>query len=309
MLVKRELILLKIESAYNTDALPVAGTDALLVGNPSWTHEGARMIDRNLIRSSLDTPQKLYGGSLMSVSFEVEMKGSGTIDAPPEMGAALRACGFGETITLSTSVAYKPVSTALESATIYYYQDGKRHVLTGCLGNVTFNWTTGSVPMATFTFTGHIGTPTDVPLPAGTFDSTVPLTLRGLSSFVIGGYAAVINALEFSMNNEIATPPSIGAPDGYGQVRIVSRDVSGSFDPEDVLLATKDFIAEWKAGTTSALDTGEHGTAVGNRIRIQHPAVAYRDISQADRDAVRTLGIGYGAGISAGDDEVTITFT
>lgn len=308
MLTKRELILIKVESTYNTDAVPVASTDAVLISNPSWSHEGARMLDRNHVKTTLDTVKKKYGGSLMSVSFDMEMKGSGTAGTAPEMAAALRACGLGETVVASTSVTYAPVSSSLESATIYYYQDGKRYILTGCRGNVSFNMTAGEYGVASFNFTGHIGTIADVALPSGTFDATEPTALIGLS-FTIGAFAAEINALEFGLNNEIITPASISASDGYGEIRIGGRDVSGSIDPEDELIATEDFIADWKAGTELALDTGVVGSTAGNRYQVTMPAVAYRDVGAGDRDQVRTLQIGFGAGISAGDDEVSLAFT
>lgn len=308
MLTKREVILIKVESAYNTDPVPVAATDAALIANPSWSHEGARLLDRNVVKQTLDTSQKIYGGSLMSISFDLELKGSGAAGTPPEMAAALRACSLGETIVASTSVTYAPVSDALESATIYYFQDGKRKILTGCRGTVSFNMTAGEYGVASFTFTGHIGTEADVALPAGTYDSTLPEALIGLS-FTIGGFAAKINALEFAMNNEVIMPASISASDGYGEIRVGGRDVSGSFDPEDELLATKDFIADWKADTTAALTTGSVGATAGNIYAVSMPAVAYRDIAPGDRDQVRTLQIGFGAGISSGDDEFSLAFT
>jgi len=309
MLVKRELILIKIEGAYNTDSVPAAATDAVLISNPSWSHEGARRLDRNHVKSTLDTPKKKYGGSLKSVSFDMEMKGSGTAGTPPEMAAALRACGLDETVVAVTSVTYAPVSTGIESATIYYYQDGKRHIITGCRGNVSFNLTAGEYGVASFNFTGHIGAVADVTLPAGTFDATEPEPIIGLTSFDIGGFAAEFNVLEFSMNNEILTPASVSAADGYGEIRIGGRDVSGSIDPEDELVAVNDFIADWSADTENALDTGVIGSTAGNRYQVTMPAVAYRDLGPGDRDQVRTLQIGFGAGISAGDDEFALVYT
>lgn len=308
MLTNRELILIKVESTYNTDSVPVVGTDAVLISNPSWAHEGARRLTREHVKSTLDTLKQIYGGSLKSVSFDMEMKGSGAAGTAPEMGAALRACGLDETVVASTSVTYLPLSVSLESATIYYYQDGKRHILTGCRGNVSFNLSAGEFGVASFNFTGHIGTVADVALPSGTFDTTLPVPLIGLS-FTIGAYAAEINALEFSLNNQILTPASISASDGYGEIRIGGRDVSGSIDPEDQLIATKDFLADWTADTELALDTGAIGTVAGNIFQITMPAVAYREAAPGDRDMVRTMQLGFGAGVSASDDEVSLAFT
>jgi len=308
MLTRREVVLLKLESTYNTDPVPTAGADALLVAAPSWSHQGARLLERAIVKSTLDTAQKIFGGTLMSVSFDLELKGSGAAGTAPEMGAALRACGLDETVVASTSVTYKPVSESIESATIYYYQDGKRKTLTGCRGTVSFNLTAGDYGKASFTFTGHVGSDTDQSLPTGTFDATLPEGLIGLS-FVLGGYAAEINSLEFALNNEVSTPSSISSADGFGEIRIAGRDVAGSVDPEDELIATEDYIADWKADSTKALDTSVIGGTAGNRYQITMPAVAYRDIGPGDRDGIRTLDISFGAGISSGDDEFSLIFT
>lgn len=308
MLTRRELILLKVESTYNTDPTPTPAADAILVGNPSWSHEGATMISRNLIKTTLATDKQLYGGSLMAISFDVEVKGSGSAGTAPDLGQALRACGMGETIVASTSVTYAPVSTSIESATIYYYQDGQRKILTGARGNVSFNMSARGILVASFTFTGHIGTRADVPLASGTFDATEPVPIKGLS-FTSFGYAAKISTFEFSLNNTLTLGADISASDGYGEIRIGGRDVAGSIDPEDELVATEDFIADWSGGNTGALDTGAIGATAGNITRIQMPAIAYREISSADRDQVRTLQIGFGAGESSSDDEVSIAFT
>ncbi len=303
MLIKRELILFKIESTYNTDAVPVIGTDAVYVENPSWSNEGARMIDRNNVGSgALDTSRKIYGGSLQTVAFDVEIKGSGAAGTAPELGAMLRACGLSETVVASTSVTYAPVDTGLESGTIYYYQDGKRKILTGCRGNVSFNLTAGEVGKASFTFTGHVGTESDQTFPSASFDSTLPAAIVGLTSFALGGVSLEFTTLEFGLNNTIATPPSAVASDGFGQVRITGRDLAGTIDPEDALVATNDHLAKWRAGTTQALDTGVIGSA-GNQFRLQGTNAAYRDVGPGDRDGVRTLAIGFGV------DDFSLAFT
>ena len=62
----------------------------------------------------------------------MELAGSGTAGTAPRYGALLQACGLSETIVASTSVTYAPVSSAFSSATIYFNNDGIRHILTGC---------------------------------------------------------------------------------------------------------------------------------------------------------------------------------
>ena len=308
MLVNREVILAKVESTYGTDAVPVASTDAVLVENIGWSQEGLRMNERPAVRSSLGMLKHVFGGRMMTLTFDVEMKGSGAAGTAPECGVLLRGCALGETVVASTSVTYAPVSTGHESLTIYYYQDGMRYILTGCRGNVAFTLETGGLIKMSFTFTGHIAAPSDVALPSPTLDTTVPEAILN-GSFAIGGFSAVVNALSFDLANTVAYPPDMSATDGYGEVQITARDVNGSYDPEAELLATENPHADLVAGTELALHVGPIGGTAGNIVDVDFPAVAYRDLSPSDRDGIRTYDIPFGAAESTGDDEVSIAFT
>lgn len=313
MLSNREVILAKIESVYNTDPTPSASTDAVLVEDPSWSHEGLRMIERAPVQASLATKKHLYAGSLKQVTFAMEMKGSGaaySASVAPEMDVLLRACGFGRTLVTtggSESITYEPASSGHESCTIYYFQDGIRHVLTGCRGNVSFNCEVGGRGMANFVMTGHSSAPTDVALPSPTYDSTVPSPFIN-GAFTIGGYAAVIDGLAFGPSNTIATPPDLNEADGYSRVYITKRDVNGSFSPEMTSVATEAFEAKLRSGASMALTTGIIGDTQYNRYTISMPAVSYRDASPGDRDGVRIYELPFGAAESSGDDEVAILF-
>lgn len=309
MLVNREVILAKIEGTYGVDSVPVEGTDAMLVENVSWSNEGLRMNERPAVRANIGMLQQVYGGRLMTVTFDVEIKGGdGAVDVPPEFGPLLRACGFGETINAAVDVTYEPVSTGHESVTIYYFQDGIRYNIVGCRGNVSFNLETGALGKMTFTLTGHIDGVTDVALASPTYLTNVPAPLIGVP-FTIGGFSAIINALTWDMSNTLAMPPDISASDGFAEVQLTQRDPNGSYDPESELLATEDPLTDLEDGTILALTTGVIGTSPGNAYQIDMPGVSYRDVSPGDRDGVRTYDVPFGMAESTGDDEVTIVFT
>lgn len=305
MLVKREVVALAIEGTYNTEEAPDAN-DVILVENVSFSFEGARMHERAPVKSTLGKEQSTYAGALAKLSFSAELKGSGAAGTAPEIGNALRACGLGETVSASTSVTYAPVSTALESATIYYYQDGRLQKITGARGNVEFSLSVDSTIMANFEFTGHDGGDSDVTLLVGNYDAAVPPPFINVG-FEVGSYAAVISALTLNLGNEIATPPDANAADGYSEVLIVDRDVNGSFDPEHTLKAAQDWIGAWKAGTLKEITTGAIGGTAGNIIELTVPTAYYREVSQGDRSGRRTLAIPFGAD---GDDSAfSLVFT
>lgn len=316
MLKKREVILAKIESAYGVDATPAAATDAVFVEDPSWSHTGARMVERPGIRASLGQLQQVFAGTLMQVSFSCELKGPGaaySATVRPEIDPLLRACAMAAAVVTTLgaeTVTYTPLSTtgSIESCTIYFYRDGKRFILTGCRGTAEFSLDTGAIGKVKFTFTGHVAAEADVAVPTPTYDTTVPPPVKG-GAFAIGAYSAIVKSLMVNLNNTIATPPNLSASDGYGEVRVTQRDVAGSFDPEDVLVATYPFVANWKAGTTAAIATGTIAGAQYNQYSFALPAVYYRELAPGDRDGVLTLAATFGAAESAGDDEVSLLFS
>jgi len=313
MLVNREVILSKIEPVYNVDSSPGAA-DAILVENLGWSYAGARMIERKPVRQSIAALKQVHAGTLIELTYEIELKGAGvaySASVRPECDSSLRVCGFGATIDVTASAekaTYAPVSTGHESATKYFYADGHLIPVTGCRGNVSLNLETGNTGKASVTVTGHVGTVTDTALITPSYDSSVPPAMIG-AGFSVGGYAAVINALQFDMSNTVATPPDINADDGYGEIIITARDCNGSFDPEAVLIATHDFHGGWRNGTDMVLTTGVIGATQYNRFKVDMPAIHYRSIGPGDRDGKRTYDMGFGAAESTTDDEVSIEFS
>lgn len=308
MQVSREAVLGKIQTAHGSPATLSAATDAILVESPAWSYVDARMLPRPVRKATLGPLAQVYAGSLVQLTFNAYIKGSGVAGTPPDLAHFLVACGMAETITPATSVAYSLASIGHQYITLEYYQDGKRKRMVDAIGNVSGQADAGAFGMLSFTFVGHEDTEIDAAFPSISTDATVPVPYIN-RPFSIGGYGADISKLAFDLGNDIKKPASVATADGYGQLRIGDRDIAGSFDPLDVLLATHDFVDQWKSGAAMALDTGVVGSTAGNRWQIAMPAVSYRSVGQAERESVRALEMAYGSHESAGDDQFTITFT
>lgn len=309
LLVNRELILAKIEPTPGTDSVPVVGTDAMLVENISTNLEGLRMADRPAVRQSIGKLQSVYAGSLRKVTFDVEMKGANATYAAavfPEIDPLLRACGLSATLVDTVSWTYQVISVSHEYITLYYKADGIQYILTGCVGNPVFKWEAGTIAKISFEFTGHSVAPTDVALGTPVYDSHVPPVVVN-STFTVGGYAAVINAMTLDLGNIIATPPSVAASDGYALPIITGRDVQGSFDPESTLIATNDYEGDLRAGTQLTIIIGDVGGTVTNKHKTTLSRAYLKDISPGDRDAVRVYDIPFGCDNSS-DDELVLLF-
>jgi len=308
MLTRNAVILVKLESTYKTDPTPSAATDAVLAENPVLSSSGLMMVPREGVRGSLATQQQIYAGRLGELSFDVEVKGSGTAGTEPAFDALNECCGLISTVVASTSVTYEFDSDVSKSCTIYFYQDGVLTTLNGCVGNVSFKLEAGGIVKASYTMTGHVNARTDTSIVTPTLETTVPEPCVGIG-FTVGGYSAVISSWSVDLGNTIALSKSANSTDGYGQLVITRRDVNGTIDPEDVLVGTNDWYGDFVAGSTMAMSIGPIGSTAGNILDIDLPVTYFRDLSQGDRDGILTLDASYAADESSGDDELSIAFT
>lgn len=310
--ISNELILAKIEAVYGTDPVPVQATDAVLVREIGFAPEGLRMNDRGAIRASIGQLQSVPGGQLKRLTYKCEVKGSGAAGTAPEIGPLLRACGMAETIVGATSVTYKPRSSGHESITQYFYEGGrKRHILTGCRGNVSFAVEAGGIMFASFDLVGHHSGPTDQAQPTPTYNAQVPRAAIGMPISFNGVTAIVGKNWSFGLNNVVATPPSIAATDGYGEIIITGRKVTGALLKESELVAVLDPDALLSAGTRFAFDSGLLGSVAGNRVRLTTPAASTYVMDQElqEGDGVRLRNVPVGVDDSTADQEISLIFT
>lgn len=315
-LIKRELVLAEIESAYGTDPTPT-GAETILVRNITHQPDRLRMVQRGAIRTSLGELQQIYGGMLQAINFECEVKGSGTAGTPPEIDPLLRACGLKVTNVASTSDTYAPTSSSLESCTIHYFEAGAggtsqvRHILTGCRGNLELAYTAGDILLARFSMIGkRTGAPTDQTLPTPTYDTTVPQAVKGLATTIGGVNGLVVQSYTLNLNNEIIVPDDLNDAEGYGQILIAGRDPTIELTRHNELVATLAPWADLASGTARAFVSGTLGGTAGNRIALAAGQMHYRGLSQGDDQGVRTNTYTFGLHESGSvDSDFTLAFT
>ena len=91
----RALLLGKIESTYNTDAVPTAASNAFLAADPQYQVD-VTVLERNIIRATISDSPVATGRQQSSLSFTHELRGSGSASVAPKIGALMRACGCSE---------------------------------------------------------------------------------------------------------------------------------------------------------------------------------------------------------------------
>lgn len=307
-LTRKRLILVKKESTYGTDSTP-AGTDALLVRNLEITPIEADVVSRELIQPFLGNSPQLIANARVSLTFQVELAGSGTAGTAPRYGSVLQACGFSETIVATTSVTYAPISASFSSATIYFNNDGILHKATGCRGSFVLNAEVGQIPTIDFTMIGVYNAPTDTAAPSVTYSNQAsPLIFKqgNTSAFQFFSYSGCLQSVSFDVANETVYRELVGCTK---EVLITDRAPNGTVMIEAVPLATKDFFNIAQTETTGNL-TFLHGTTAGNRVTFTAGQCDISNPSYGDQDGIQMLNIPYVAvPTTAGNDEVSIAFT
>jgi hypothetical protein len=308
MLYTSRVLWAKVESTYGTDATPTASESIITTGLSIQPYAG-NTVSIDIDEPTLGGSQQINTGPNVTVSFGVYMAGSGAAGTAPYWGQLMRACGFSETISASTSVTYEPVSTGFESLTLYFNVDGQKHVIKGARGDFTLSMGRGQIPVINFTFTGLYATPSaaSMALDKTAFISPLPVTKTNTPTFTLQGYAALAESFSYSQNNNIVYRNVIGGEN----VLLTNRGPSGQFLIEAPAIGTKDFFSavESHDGITTGAFQIVHGTTAGNIITIDAPAVQLTSISEQNSDDIEMYQMDAQFLNASGDDDFVITLT
>ena len=307
-LTRKRLLLAKIEATYGTDPT-LAATDAVLVSALEVQPLQLELKDRELILGYLGNTEMVVGQRLVSVSFDVEIAGSGTAGTAPKWSALMQACGFSETIVAVTSVTYAPISSAFKGVTLYFFADGVRHKVTGCRGTWSMALETGEIPKISFSFTGIFNAPTDETLPSPTFTNQadpVVVNSANTATLQVHGYAACLSAFSLDLANETPFRQLAGCTQ---QVMITDRKPAGEVTIEAPTIAQKNYFSAASAQTAGQF-SWVHGTTAGNIITFTAPTCTLGSPEYEDSDGIIMLKLPFmPQPTAAGNDEFTLALT
>jgi hypothetical protein len=310
-------ILAAIEANYGVDAVPTGGANAILVSNQAITPLNAQNVDRALIRPYFGGSEQLVGTRFKEVSFDVEFVGSGTAGTAPAWGPLLRACGMAQTITASTRVDYLPITNSQEAVTIYYFDDGVRHVLLGARGTFSLNLKVGEIPRFSFRFQGIDGGDTAVANPSVTLTNfrtpevvvdanTADVTFGATHSAsgapaLTAGTAYPSQGLELDIAHKVAHVPLLGGESHD----ITDRQATGKVNLDLTAAQEVSFMSTVRAATTQSVGL-LHGTQAGFRGLVFMPVVQLINPSKQELEGRRLIGYDMRVNPSAGNDELRI---
>ena len=296
--IRNTVILAKVETTIGTDAVPTGAADACLVSAMTINPLSANNVSRDLVRGYFGGSEQLVATAFVSVDFTVELAGSAAAATAPQWGDLLIGCGMAESLlTTPNRVEYLPVSSALKTLTIYYYDDGVLHKLLGAMGTVKLSAKVGERPTLQFSFTGLDGgisaanatatlsawkTP-----PTMTKANVVDITLGCTYSagVLASGTVYASTGLELDLGNTVNYTPLLSSD----RIDLSQREVTGSAMFDLTAAQEVSFMASVKANTTQGLGF-TIGTAAGNKIIIHAPAVQLINPSKGEVNGTRLIG-------------------
>ena len=310
-LTRKKFLLAKIEATYGTDPSPVAGTNAIQVTNLEVTPIESDNVQAASYQGFIgnSTRGTLVANKRVSVTFEVELGGSGTAGTAPAFGPLLQAAGMSEVVVSSTSVTYAGVSSSFSSATLYCFYDGTRHKITGARGTVTFNMTAGQFPTASFQFIGIYNAPDGTA--ASTFTvanqaAALEVNDTNVTTCTFHGVTSTrLESIDLALNNTLLYKETGSSQ----EVLITDRAAGGTAVIEAPVIGTTDFFAKAVASATGA-STIVIGATGGNIVTLNAPQTDITGCSYGDTNGVISLSMPYLAlPTTAGDNEVSLVFT
>ena len=305
-LFDKKLLLLKTETVYGTDSVPTGAVNAILGFNFQFDPNPQSPIARRPNRPYLGNAKRPIAARHVGLNFDVEIAGSGALGTVPGYGPALRAGGMAETINVSTSVEYDPVSGSYESASLYFNMDGVEHRALGYRAGLAIVAEANSVPVYRFTGMGLHVDPAAVAFPTADFTGfrePLPVEEQTTPTFTLDGFAATMRSLNFDLAHRVIYRNHVNTE----SVEITGREPTGTVQIEAPPLATKNFFDIAKAETLVVMQL-VHGTAAGDIVQIDAPAVQLMNPRYEDVDGLAYLTMDLNpTPTTSGDDELKVT--
>lgn len=208
------------------------------------------------------------------------------------------------TPVVGTNAQYDPLSASIPSITLYFNVDGVFHKVTGARGTVDFTIDVKNIPVMKFNFTGIYNDPSDASAPSCVFTGfQIPKVANTTNtpSFSLFSYSGYLQSINLNLANDVQHRVLIG----YEEVKIVDRKPSGTFVFEAPTIASKDFFAIAKAGTTGAMSI-THGIVSGNKVTLSAPRVSLGNPNYSDSSGVAMLSVPFTAAPSSGNDDIRV---
>jgi hypothetical protein len=316
-LTRNTFILALVESPYGTDSTPT-GANAMLASKPSGEpDERGRRARATCSWATWARRSSSPARASWSAASTSNWSGSGAAGTRPAWGDLMLACGWAETVTASTRVDYTLVSTAFQSVSLYWHDDGVRHKFLGTRGNVGIKLNAEGIPVLSFSFKGLYATVTATANPTPTLtgfkvpqvvndQNTADFTVGGthatvVAPAIVGGLTYPSQGIEFDLGNTVEHIPLLTGE----TIEITQRSASCKFNLD--LTAAQEVTFQGYVENTTMNTIGiVHGTSAGYKSLLWLPSVQVINPSKVDVKGKRLLGYEGRCVPTSGNDEARL---
>jgi hypothetical protein len=250
-----------------------------------------------------------------TISFSVDLAGSGTAGTAPVWGKLIRAAGYVEAIDPGVSVSYTTSRAAdcstlsLEIRDLFCGTPGKQ-LTTRFAGAVAKSKVVldnvGAPLRLELEFTGKLVSVTDEnPIFPTITEATIPPAVLNATA-TLDGVAQALDKVEVDGGEDVQRRTSPAEATGWIHAFIAKRELKGTIDPELTLVATDDVIGKWKGGSTGPLEVSA-GAVAGNVIKLSAPKAQIVNAPTGERNGAVTRDIELRFLRDAGNDDFAIT--
>ncbi len=169
--------------------------------------------------------------------------------------------------------AHYKLNSAPPTATIEYYIDGRKYIFAGCRTAPSLVVPTAHPGKWTFGIFGQFVSVSDAAVPSVTYQN-IPKPILKAGGVFMDRLAAGINQFGLNFGISGTYPPNPAAAQGFDPYEIISRKLTGTLDPQMTLIATRNLMADFLAGTPKIIAV-RYGSVAGNRVGIMVPAAKY----------------------------------
>ncbi len=305
---KSKTILAKMEAVYGTDPVPTGAANAILASDVTWSPMEGSDVARNVERPYFSADPTIPAGLYASITFSVEMVGSGTLGTPPGWGPLIRACRAAEVITAATKVEYTPITNNPESAALYFDVDGTLQKMLGSRGTFAQTLSANGIPLLTFTLSGLFSPATEAAKPTpnySTFQAPQVANTQNTPTFTIGGISFVLREFKLDLANQVTPRLLIG--EETIQITGVGEKIDMKVEAVPVSTYHPQTIAQ---NCTLQAIVLQHGTVNGRKVRIDVPyALQQRLTGYEENEGIVEWPLSFLPQPSAGNDQWKITLT
>jgi hypothetical protein len=248
------------------------------------------------------------GGSAGTVQSIVSY--NGTTKVAQLSGAFTGTPGATPGYSIEAGAGYYPISSLMESLTMYVYIDGVLHKMHSVRGSQSFRLSPKGIALMSFEFIGTFNVAADTPLITGDLSRVeAPLAVMNsnVSKIVVGGYAANLYDLSINVGQKVIHRDDVI---GIDDVVMTDRMPSGNCviqAPIDADLAGDNYFTMAREAQKAQLRFATIGTPVPWFV-FDAPATQVKAPKYGEKDGITTLAMDLRPCPVSGDDEMIMTF-